>query len=366
MAELRAARAREHSCSVLHWNEALRGLGDPLASPAARAELEKVLAKAGYPHGVTEAMPSPEVGIASYTQWSLDSVTEVTRHSAMYRLSSSDPRRGTPHPRGRGLMPEPMTWHTTLLAEVGANAEGPLPWVERDYTPVSSAKEWESGRVDLLIKTYPDGAATSWLRRERPARVWLSRPVQTLSVPGLVPEPSFGPRFSPASVLLLLAGTGAVVLPQLLQHRDPIRQLGFPTRRDKQLRVPIDLVLSCREDDVLLVSELAQWCREGGETSGVRSCTLLLTAANQPPCEDGSPAASGASGAAEAEATLEALPNARVLRTRLNQSIVSEATARMQQPCRVVVSGPGPFNAAASEWLAAAKVSKDRVTVLAA
>ena len=42
-------------------------------------------------------------------------------------------------------MPEQVTWHTTLLAEVGRNEEGPLPWVERDYTPVSGAKEWEQG-----------------------------------------------------------------------------------------------------------------------------------------------------------------------------------------------------------------------------
>ena len=63
-------------------------------------------------------------------------------------------------------MPEPITWHTTLLAEVGANAEGPLPWVERDYTPISTAKQWEQGRVEILIKIYPGGAATPWLRRE--------------------------------------------------------------------------------------------------------------------------------------------------------------------------------------------------------
>ena len=45
----------------------------------------------------------------------------------------------------------------TLLAEVGPNAEGPLPWVEREYTPVSSAKQWELGRCELLVKVYPRG-----------------------------------------------------------------------------------------------------------------------------------------------------------------------------------------------------------------
>ena len=68
-----------------------------------------------------------------------------------------------------------MTWHTTLLAEVGPNDEGPLPWIERDYTPISSAKDWEAGRCDILIKVYPDGACTSWRYRAAPARVWLSK-----------------------------------------------------------------------------------------------------------------------------------------------------------------------------------------------
>ena len=41
--------------------------------------------------------------------------------------------------------------------KVGPNDEGPLPWIERDYTPVSSAKEWEVGRCEILIKVYPQG-----------------------------------------------------------------------------------------------------------------------------------------------------------------------------------------------------------------
>ena len=53
-----------------------------------------------------------------------------------------------------------------MLAEVGANAEGPLPWVERDYTPISTWAEWEKGKCDILIKVYPDGAATSWLHKQ--------------------------------------------------------------------------------------------------------------------------------------------------------------------------------------------------------
>jgi glutamate synthase (NADPH/NADH) large chain len=37
-----------------------------------------------------------------------------------------------------------------MLAEIGPNSEGPLPWIERDYTPISSAKEWETG----ILHTY--------------------------------------------------------------------------------------------------------------------------------------------------------------------------------------------------------------------
>ena len=77
--------------------------------------------------------------------------------------------------------------------------------------------------------------------------------------------------------LLLLAGTGIVALPQLLAHRDPARQLAISTARRDQLAVPIDLVLSCREDDVPLLPQIAQLCGDGGEAGGVRHCTLLLT-----------------------------------------------------------------------------------------
>ena len=155
----------------------------------------------------------------------------------------------------------------SLLAEVGPNAEGPLPWVEREYTPVSSAKQWELGKCDLLVKVYPGGMASSWLARARPARVWLSTPQKTLHVPALVAE---GRTHRPASVLLLLAGTGVVALPQLLCHRDPTRQLGIPTPRRDQLHVPLDVVISSREDDVLLLPQLKQWCQgcNSGASSG--------------------------------------------------------------------------------------------------
>eukprot|EP01043_Picozoa_sp_COSAG02_P007385 COSAG02_NODE_219_length_28538_cov_79.322058_25_plen_439_part_00 len=367
-ADLRLTRTRQFARSVFHWNKALNGLTEQVVrQPELTQDLEELLTLAGFGGNRAERSTMPDA-IAQYSQWSVDEVTPVSKHSAVWRLSSTDRKRGTPHPRGRGVLPTPKTWHVTLLGEIGRNDEGPLPWIERDYTPVSSAKEWEAGQCALLIKVYPDGAATSWLHRVSPARVWLSKPVQTLAMPGLMP--SGQPGFIPKSVLLLLAGTGVVALPQILHHRDPIHKLGIGTPQASRLPVPIDVVLSFRDDDVLYLPKIAEYCREGesaartGESRGVRNCTLLLTAANSdhavfPDCGE-----LGDGRAAEHE--LDGLDNARVLRgERLSSTVVDEAVARMPQPCRIVVSGPGGFNAAARAMLELS-VDSNQITVLSA
>ena len=82
--------------------------------------------------------------IQDYARWRLDHITPVSKHSAVYHFQSDDGSRGTPIKRGRGgRQVWSKTWHTTLLAEVGEarNKEGPLPWIERDYTPISNAHE---------------------------------------------------------------------------------------------------------------------------------------------------------------------------------------------------------------------------------
>ena len=365
LAELRAARSRQHAVAVSKWNAALHGLPERAAKQKVlRSELRELLRKAGFPQGLPSAGEAPmPSAIANYSPWSIESVTPVTKHSAIFRFKSADLKRGTPHPRGRGRLPQPMTWHTTLLAEVGPNAEGPLPWVERDYTPVSSAKEWEQGHCDILIKVYASGTATSWLHQATPTRVWLSKPERTLAVPDLVPEGRAS--FRPASVLLLLAGTGIVALPQILAHRDPTR-LAISTPYHSQLRVPIDLIYSCREDDVPLLPQIVQWCREGHESAGregVRSCNLLLTpsTSTQAPPFPVAPAGD----AAEAETLLAGLGNVSMVRGRLSSEVVSEVFKRMPQPCRVVVSGPSAFNAAARGMLADLDV-EEQVTILPA
>ena len=189
--------------------------------------------------------------------------------------------------------------------------------------------------------------------------------MKTLHVPTLTPAMHYdGTSFPPASILMLLAGTGVVALPQILQHRDPITNLGLCTHKRDQVRVPIDVVLSYRQDDVLLLGQLAKWCRagKGQETEGVRHCTLLLTDANtdtapypDAPADDGE----------HAIRALEGLTNARVVRSRITPAIVSEALARMPHRCRVVVSGPGGFNSATRTMLANI-IDDSHVTVLSA
>ena len=70
--------------------------------------------------------------------------------------------------------------------------------------------------------------------------------------------------------------------------------------------------------------------------------------------------------AAEAESLLHDVANARVLRTRLNADLVSQAFGRMPQPCRVVVSGPGEFNTAARAMLAELVDVEEQITILSA
>ena len=343
--DLRDERARQNAKSVYKWNAALRGLEERAKEkPELLAEVEQLLAFGG---GGVMAPTSIEM----YSKWTLEEIVPVSKRSAIFKFTSKDRYRGTPHPRGRGLRPNPITWHTTLLGKFGHSTdEGPFPWVERDYTPISSAKEWEQGRCDILIKIYPDGAATSWLHRTRPTSVWLSRPVKTLSVPSLVAN---GSSFQPSSVLLLLAGTGCVALPQIIHHRDPIHKLGMATPKRQQLQVPIDVILSFREDDVLLCTQTAEMCRSGD----IRHATVLITSSNS-----GAPPFPSAK--VDDASELGKLDNASIVRSRLTFSIISSAIAKMPSPCRVLVSGPRTFNTAAREMLARARVSSERITIL--
>ena len=68
----------------------------------------------------------------------------------------------------------------------------------------------------------------------------------------------------------------------------------------------------------------------------------------------------------DVDAAVAGLENASVVRGRLSADILSSAYARMPQPCRVVVSGPGEYNSAVREMLMDLVDDLDSVTVLSA
>lgn len=288
-----------------------------------------------------------------YAKWRLDKLTKVSKHSAIFHFSSTDQSRSTPNPRGRWRSVSAITWHTTLLANVGANSEGSSPWIERDYTPISSWKEWELGRCDILIKVYHKGLATSWLHKKQPgSEILLSQPIKTLDVPSLVPDLGEAAFKSDASVLLILAGTGIVVASQVLHHADRTTSFG-PT---PAMTSPVSLIYSCRKDDVLMMEELMGWCDAGK----LERCTLTLTkpeAGMAPPFPD-------------IEDTdlneLASLTNARVISSRLSQDILASELRLLKKPCRVVVSGPAPFNSAVKDMLSQSGIDPEAITMLSA
>lgn len=275
-----------------------------------------------------------------------------------------------------------------------SNREGPLPWVERDYTPISTAQEWAAGQVDLLVKIYPSGAATSWLHRvsSRPAaggrggggddsggsggggddcgqpialKVWLSRPMKTLDVPSLSTDETQVNRRPDAGVLLLLAGTGVVAAPQVLHHTDAATCFG----RQPPLRRKVRVVYCCRSDDVLLLPELAGWCRE----KALESCVVFVTdaapsAAESSPPPPPPPFPDGPD--TDVAAAFAGLDNAAVVAGRLSLERLSAELGCIESPVgkprRVVVSGPAGFNKATKQMLDQCGVESEAVTILEA
>uniref|UniRef100_A0A7S4MUX1 Flavoprotein pyridine nucleotide cytochrome reductase-like FAD-binding domain-containing protein n=1 Tax=Odontella aurita TaxID=265563 RepID=A0A7S4MUX1_9STRA len=468
LSQIRATKRREFLVSTCQWNKAMSNC---IAAAAAletndtncsnadidqvRREMKSILVKAGYPRAspLHLMIPSPasafdsgdssvargEQGlfrkmptapIEGYVLWTLDRVRVASPHSATFSFHTEDVKRGTPHPRGRGKLPKPITWHVTMLGEVGSNMEGPLPWVERDYTPVSTALDWERGRCDILIKVYSDGHLTSWLKQrtskmtalsseqlirqdlirghggsaseavlppKTAMKVWLSRPIPTLSVPSLALAASndnddIG---SPGSILLLLAGTGIVALPQILAHREPIRMLGISTPRRNHLSCPIDLIHSCREDDILMLPEIKEYCVQGlrpqhPKFCGLRNYTLLPSSrgsnnsSNTDPLPVTSPpppfknffenegndadARINIKKCYDAAGLLQDVSNASInISQRLDENILFEAIGKLIEPFRVVVSGPDAYNIAARKHLVDdCGVDPTQVTILSA
>lgn len=282
-----------------------------------------------------------------FATWTLERVDPVSRWTAVYHLRSDDTRRGAVHVKGRGRTTWRKLWHTTLLAPVGANDEGPLPYIERDYTAISTAQEWEAGVCRLLIKVYPQGTATQWVARHfrNPgSTVQLSRPASTLRVPSLVPEKAA--RFSvPAGVLVLSGGTGVAPLVQILQT--------FAS-----LPIPLLCFHSCRADDMVLLPLLDELC-SGRSGSVATRVTVCLTPA------------STEQHAAFTTPPAYPLGQLHVQKLHFHQGRISEAllkTALQELPasCRGVITGPEAFNTHFASLLAKLGLAQENQTVLEA
>ena len=304
--------------------------------------------------------------VQNYAKWHLYGITPVSSHSAVYHFRSNDDMRGTPIRKGRGGRTVwSKTWHTTLLAYVGEanNKEGPLPWIERDYTPISTAQDWEQGRCDILIKLYlePPGCATSWLHRvsantgkeSSATEFWLSRPMKTMHVPSLTTGTQNINR-KHESVLLIVAGTGVVAVPQIMHHAS--METCFGVR--PPVKGPVSVIYSCRRDDALLISEMANWCRDGF----IQRCVVAITdpkpsAAVFPYIKD-----------VDVEASFgEKIPNASsIIKGRLSVNILQAELKKLKEPLRVVITGPEGFNGAVRSMLEQIGVGLDAITILSA
>ena len=283
-----------------------------------------------------------------FATWTLERVEPVSRWTAIYYLRSGDPRRGAVHKKGRGRTIWRKLWHTTLLAPVGANDEGPLPYIEREYTAISTAEEWKEGACRLLIKIYPHGKATQWIAQylQGPgSTVQLSTPVTTLRVPSLVPEKA--DIFSvPRAVLVLSGGTGIAPLVQILQTFGA-------------LSVPLICFHSCRADDVVLLSVLDELCSARSGSAITRVTVCITPASTQ---QDGA----FANPPADPLGQLHMWQSMNYHHGRISKALLMGALRDLATPCRGVITGPEAFNAQFSVLLAKLGLVRERQTVLEA
>jgi ferredoxin-NADP reductase len=288
-----------------------------------------------------------------YARWRLERVQLASPWSAVYHFK----REGKPAPNGSAAA-IPLLWHTTLLAQVGENNEGPLGYIERDYTPISNAEEWRAGVCRLLVRVYAAGKATQWLLHEAArtggCSVLLSRPAQTMSL-SIV---------RPSSILLLVAGTGVVVAQQLL------------ALRKWRGEVPLTAIYSCRADDALMLRELD--AAVGSWTAPAR-LRVQVTPPNAAGETSSFVVADELLGSATCDAAFTAaFPHVLFAPGRVTHMLLREELGALRcaaddanrnpstgTPC-VVVSGPQGFNDAQLALLLAAGVERAHITVLEA
>uniref|UniRef100_A0A7S4RYN9 FAD-binding FR-type domain-containing protein n=1 Tax=Alexandrium monilatum TaxID=311494 RepID=A0A7S4RYN9_9DINO len=216
-------------CHVRAW------VGRCVSQLEERLRQDALLARGGAEFGASDAGDNlaNDSGNGS-GWWKLARITGVSWNTCIYHFENHPP--AVPHPLAHDA------WHVKVC----------FGEVVREYTPVSTAAEWERGKLRLLVKTYARGSVSRRFAQLRAAtdltdieeqRCWaqISVPLPTLKLE----------RFAATAHLALIAGgTGVAPALQLLREViDPQGALGTSCRAT--------LVYSSGSpEDVFLLDEL--------------------------------------------------------------------------------------------------------------
>lgn len=179
-------------------------------------------------------------------RWKVVKITGVSFDSCIYHLENHPPAIPHPHPTD--------AWHVSV--RFGSTL--------REYTPISTAADWERGHLDLLVKTYPEGIVSRkfatlqpWSVSKGACWVLVTKPHFTLALPDSVDgkhrhkAADATGRVPPTThICLAVGGTGVAPALQILREvADPKGAFG-PNCRGTLL------YSSRRQWDVLLLDEL--------------------------------------------------------------------------------------------------------------
>lgn len=285
--------------------------------------------------------PGARRPVEGYALWRLANVDLLSKHSALFRFEARDSssRRG----QATGAW---QLWHVALLAEVGDNPEGPLGWVEREYTPVSSDRDWNEGRLELLVKVYPAGLASQWFANLHVGtEVFVSQPMMTLMAPSLVTIDAIAEAFTVQSVLFVAGGTGLA---------PALGALNFFREKD----IPLQLVYCCRAGDMLLMERLQEFVERRRSQTAVLVALSSASAGDEGDCgfPFGPPAP-----------TLESFPQLTFVQGRVTKTLLAEVAERLGfDGLRAVVCGPQAMNDAVSASLQELGLLKKQLTLMKA
>jgi NAD(P)H-flavin reductase len=216
-------------------------------------------------------------------RWIVEKIEGMAPDSCVYHLRNHPPAVPHPYPHG--------AWHVnvciggTVRECVQACAMASITLVvvcqthshsycaclcvlHARYTPVSTAKEWERGCLQLLVKSYPDGQVSKRFAKLRQVseygapqeeqNCWalVSAPALTLQLPQLTLMDT--PRPVVTHVAIVVGGTGVAPALQILRElADDSADGAFSGGGDAEGGCSATLLYSSRtEQDVLCIDEL--------------------------------------------------------------------------------------------------------------